>query len=140
MHLDSVLTFADVDCVTAFPDVVDGISAVSLYPSDDPCGLVEAPERASFLEVLREALGLDHLRVVPTGGNVATATREQWDMANNLVALSPGVVLAFDLNTETNANLRQAGIEVIEIPGEELARGRGGPHCLTSPIVRDPVG
>ncbi|MCJ7827136.1 MAG: arginine deiminase [Demequinaceae bacterium] len=139
MHLDSVFTFADVDCVTAHPGVIEGITALSLYPSDCPGGLEEAPERGSFAEVVARALGLKRLRVVPTGGDVATATREQWNMANNLVALTPGVVLAYDLNVHTNASLRTAGIEVIEVPGGQLARGRGGPHCMTAPIARDPV-
>lgn len=147
MHLDSVFTFADRDCVTAYPPIADAITAVSLRPGDRasrgedglPQVLDERRETSPFVDVVARALGLERLRVVPTGGDAATANREQWDMGNNLVALTPGVVLAYDRNLHTNEALTAAGIEVIEIPGAELSRGRGGPHCLTSPIARDTV-
>jgi arginine deiminase len=135
MHLDSVLTFADRDCVTAFPPIVDAIRAVSLRPSDaDPTLLEETAEKRPFVDVVADALGIGTLRVVPTGG---IAESEQWAMGNNVVALSPGVVLAYRHNAGTNAALRNAGIEVVEIPGGQVSRGRGGPHCMTSPLSRD---
>jgi arginine deiminase len=77
--------------------------------------------------------------VIPTGGDSFTAAREQWDDANNVVAIEPGVVVGYSKNTRTNAALRQAGIEVLEIEGSELGKGRGGCHCMTCPIARDPV-
>ena len=79
------------------------------------------------------------LRVVPTGGDSFQAAREQWDDANNVVAIEPGVVVGYSKNTHTNAALRAAGIEVIEIEGTELGKGRGGCHCMTCPISRDPL-
>jgi arginine deiminase len=139
MHLDTVLTFCDVDLVTYFPETVDAIRVHSIRPGDKAGHLDVRSEAGPFLQVLAEALKLPRLRSVATGGDAFESEREQWDDGNNLLALSPGVVMAYDRNAYTNTQLRKAGVEVITMPSSELGRGRGGSHCMSCPITRDPL-
>ncbi|HFQ91481.1 MAG TPA: arginine deiminase [Chromatiales bacterium] len=139
MHLDTIFTFCDVDLVTIYEKVVDQIRPVSFYPGDKEGDVDIVIEDKHWLEIVTEALGLKELRTVPTGGDEFQQEREQWDDGNNVVALEPGLVVSYNRNEWTNAHLRQAGVTVLEIDGSELGRGRGGGHCMTCPVWRDPV-
>ena len=138
MHLDTVFNFVDGDAVTLFPPVVDAMRVYSIRRGGRDT-LFDITEEEGLLSAVADALGLSKLRVVPTSGDSFQSAREQWDDANNVVAIEPGVVVAYTKNTHTNRALRDAGIEVIEIEGSELGKGRGGCHCMTCPVARDPI-
>jgi arginine deiminase len=139
MHLDVVFTFMDRETVTVYPKVIDSTRAYSVRPGDQPGTLHVTPE-SSFLAGVADALDIPEkdLRVVTTGGDEAQQEREQWDSGNNVVCIEPGVVVAYSKNIFSNAKYRDAGIDVVEIDGFEVGKGRGGGHCMTCPLLRDP--
>ncbi len=138
MHLDTVFTMLDCDKITAFPKVVNQIRAISLRPGKKP-GDFHVTVEKDLLSAVADAIKVKKMIVVETGGDQYQMEREQWDDANNTIALEPGVVISYERNTYTIERMRQAGVEVIPIPGFELGKGRGGGHCMTCPILRDPL-
>ena len=138
MHLDTVFTMLDRDKATAYPKVVDNVRAISLRPGSNGAPF-HVTEEDNFITAVADALGISSLQVVETGGDEYQQEREQWDDGNNVVALEPGVVVAYERNTYTISEMRRAGVEVVTIEGFELGKGRGGGHCMTCPLQRDPL-
>jgi arginine deiminase len=136
MHLDTVCTMVDVDAVVMYPAVRHSLSAFTITRGQSG---VRIGDEQPFLTAAAAAMGIAKLRVIHTGLDPVTAEREQWDDGNNTLALAPGVVVAYERNTETNARLADAGIEVLPIAAAELGTGRGGPRCMSCPAARDPL-
>lgn len=134
MHLDTVCTMVDVDAVVMYPNIVDSLSAFTIHRTEAG---IRIDDEVPFVAAAAEAMGIEQLRVIDTGLDPVTAEREQWDDGNNTLAVAPGVVVAYERNSETNARLADSGIEVLPIEASELGTGRGGPRCMSCPAARD---
>jgi arginine deiminase len=140
MHLDTVVTMVDVDKVVVYPNLGDSLQAHAVTAAGDGADVVlqvAAPQ--PFLEAAAAALGIGRMHRIDTGLDPVTAEREQWDDGNNTLALAPRLAVAYERNTETNSRLEEAGVEVVAIAGSELGSGRGGPRCMSCPVLREPL-
>jgi arginine deiminase len=138
MHLDTVFTMVDRDKFTVYPGILDRVAVYKLARGSNN-GIKVTPEK-DLVEALKKSLGLPAVSLIQSGGgDIVTAAREQWNDSTNTLAISPGVVVTYSRNEASNEVLRKNGIDVLEIDGSELVRGRGGPRCMSMPLVREDI-
>lgn len=136
MHLDTVFTQIDRNVYVVHPGILGPLTIYEL--KDGKSGLKIREVRGTLQSILEQYTGADHIRLISCGGDDMIASRrEQWNDGSNTLAIAPGKVIVYDRNDVTNEILRNEGIEVLEMPSSELSRGRGGPRCMSMPLIRE---
>lgn len=139
MHLDTVFTMVDYDKFTIHPNIKSDIAVYVLERGDE--GNIKITEgKGSLEDILKKALNLDKVKLIKCGGNsIIDAAREQWNDGSNTLCIAPGEVIVYTRNYVTNQILQQEGIKIYTMPSSELSRGRGGPRCMSMPLIREKV-
>ncbi|GEK91164.1 arginine deiminase [Alkalibacterium kapii] len=142
MHLDTVFTMIDHNKFTIHPGILELDGSIDTYTLEKSLDSDELKitHQTDLEKVLKEALGVEEIELIQCGGGDAIAApREQWNDGSNTLAIAPGVVVTYDRNHVSNGLMREKGIKVIEIESSELSRGRGGPRCMSMPLVRKDI-
>lgn len=139
MHLDTVFTMVDYDKFTIHPEIEGPLTVFSITRNKDGGDKLNiVKEEATLKEILKKYLEIDHVTLIRcAGGNLIDASREQWNDGSNTLAIAPGEVVVYSRNYVTNRVLKEHGIKIHEIPSSELSRGRGGPRCMSMPLIRE---
>ncbi len=137
MHLDTVFTMVDYDKFTIHPNIKSDIN-VYVLQRDDEGKMYITEETGSLEDILKKELNLDRIKLIKCGGNsIIDAAREQWNDGSNTLCIAPGEVIVYSRNYVTNEILQQEGVKTHIMPSSELSRGRGGPRCMSMPLIRE---
>lgn len=142
MHLDTVFTQIDYDKFTFHPGIMDTLQVFEITEGDDPNTYEDLNVKEindSLENILEKYVGRKITLIPCAGGDKVAAEREQWNDGSNTLCIAPGVVVVYDRNSVTNKVLKQYGLKVLEIHGAELSRGRGGPRCMSMPLIREDI-
>ena len=135
MHLDTVFTQIDVDKFTIHPGIMGPLTVFEITAEGDG---IKVKEMSGKLEDILEKYVGNPVELIPCGGgDRIAAEREQWNDGSNTLCIAPGTIVVYERNDVTHALLKEKGLNVIEVPSAELSRGRGGPRCMSMPLVRE---